>query len=185
MLVMNIWPSRASIDHFMPEKIKQLCSSVRVIIDCTEIFTQKPSSLVVNSQMFSAYKSHSTFKGLLGIAPHGPFTFISSLFSGSISDVELTKVCGLLDLLEPGDAVLADKGFTIGKLLAERNVTLITPHFMTARGQFSSDEVAQNNAITASRVHIERAIRRVKENRILLGIIPLSMLGSIALVHGS
>ena len=129
--------------------------------------------------MFSSYKSHSTFKGLLGIAPHGPFTFKSSLYSGSISDVELTKVCGILDLLEPGDAVMADKGFTIGKVLAERDVMLVTPHFLSARGQFTSDEVAQNDAITASWVHLERAIRRVKENRILQGLIPLSMLGSI------
>ena len=175
----SVWPSRAAIDYFMPATMKANFPNVRVIIDCTEIFTQKPSSLVANSQMYSSYKSHSTFKVLVGIAPHGPFTFISSLFTGSISDVELTKVSGLLDLLQPGDAVMADKGFTIGKLLAEHDVGLVIPHFLSARGQFTSDEVAQNDAITACRVHVERAIRRVKENRILQGIIPLSMLGSI------
>lgn len=175
----NIWPSRQSINKFMPDKMHKHFSSVRIIIDCTELFTQKPSSLLVNSQMYSSYKSHSTFKALVGIAPHGPFTFISSLFSGSISDVELTKVSGLLDLLEPGDSVMADKGFTIGKLLAERNVGLVIPHFLSSKGQFSSDEVAMNDAITENRVHVERAIRRVKENRILQGIIPLSMIGSI------
>lgn len=158
--------------------MRSLFPTTRVIIDCTEIFTQRPSSLLSNTQLFSSYKSHATFKALIGIAPHGPITFVSTLYSGSISDVEITKVCGLLELLEAGDSVMADKGFTIGRLLAERNVKLIIPHFLT-HGQFSAEQVAENDATTTHRVHVERAIRRVKENRILQGIVPLSMLGSI------
>ena len=65
--------------------MKEKFSTVRVIIDCTEIFTQKPSSL------FSSYNNLTTFKGLIGISPHGSVTFVSSLFSGCISDVEITK----------------------------------------------------------------------------------------------
>ena len=175
----NIWTCRELIDKLMPSIMKEKFPTVRVIIDCTEIFTQKPSSLVGNSQLFSSYKNHTTFKSLIGISPHGSVTFISSLFSGCISDVEITKVCGILNLLEPGNSVMADKGFTIAKVLSEKNVGLIIPHFLSARGQFSSNEIFENDAITASRVHVERAIRRVKENRILQGIIPLTMLGSI------
>src|SRR6218665_3270331 len=164
----------------MPSVMKEKFPSVCVIIDCTEIFTQKPSSLVGNSQLFSSYKIHTTFKGLIGISPHGSVTFVSSLFSGCISDVEITKNSEILKLLEPADSVMADKGFTIlAKLLAEQNVGLVIPHLLSARGQFDSTEVADNDAITGSRVHVERAIRRVKESRILQGIIPLTMLGSI------
>src|ERR1700733_9083807 len=150
----NIWPSLASNDKFMPSVMKEKFPRVRVIIDCTEIFTQKPSSLVSNSQLFSSYKNHTTFKGLIGISPHGSVTFVSSLFSGCISDVEITKNSGMLNLLEPGDSVMADKGFTIAKLLAEKNVGLVIPHFLSARVQFDSNEVADNDAITASRVHV-------------------------------
>jgi len=88
----NIWPSPESIDKQMPAGIKVIFPNVCVIIDCTEIFTQKPSSLLANSQFYSNYKSHTTLKAMVGIAPHGPFTFISSLFSGAISDIEITKV---------------------------------------------------------------------------------------------
>lgn len=92
----------------------------------------------------------------------------------------MTKVCGILNLLEAVDSVMADKGFTIGKLLSEQNVGLVISHFLSTRtGQFTDIEVADNDSITASRVHVERAIRRVKENRILQGIIPLTMVGSI------
>ncbi|XP_056449931.1 uncharacterized protein LOC130385452 [Gadus chalcogrammus] len=51
------------------------------------------------------------------------------LFTGSISDPELTERRGLLDLLEPGDGCMADKGFTIEKPLADRGATLIIPPF--------------------------------------------------------
>ena len=71
--------------------MKEKFPTVRVIIDCTEIFTQKPSSLVDIRQLFSSYNNHTTFKGLIGISPHGSVTFVSSLFTGCISDVEITK----------------------------------------------------------------------------------------------
>ena len=57
---------------------------------------------------FSNYKYNNTFKGLVGISPDGVITFVSSLFPGSISHKELTRRSGLLDLLEPGDSVMAD-----------------------------------------------------------------------------
>ena len=106
-----IWLPRETIRELMPECFETLYPRTRVIIDCTEIRTQQPSSLVLNSQSFSHYKGTNTFKCLLGIAPHGAITFISSLYTGCMSDVEIAKLSGLLDLLEPGDDVMADKGF--------------------------------------------------------------------------
>ena len=40
---------------------------------------QTPSSLANHSETYSSYKSHTTFKGLVGIAPSGQVTFISQL----------------------------------------------------------------------------------------------------------
>ena len=95
---------------------KYVYPTMHVIIDCTEIKTQQPSSLVLNSQVCSTYKSSCTLKCLLGIAPHGAVTFVSTLFTGCMSDVEITNLSGLIDLLEAGDDVMADKGFTIKSL---------------------------------------------------------------------
>ena len=57
-----------------------------------------------------------TYKALLGISPSGVITFVSDLWTGSTSDKQMTKLSGLLDLCEAGDAIMADKGFLISDL---------------------------------------------------------------------
>ena len=103
---------------------------MRVILDATEIYVQKPHLPELQQMTFSNYKNCNTYKGLVGISPEGVITFVSSLFPGCISDKELTRRSGLLDLLEPGDSVMADRGFDIEDLLL-RGVQLNIPPFFT------------------------------------------------------
>lgn len=121
--------SRQQVNSIMPEMFRQFCPEVGVITDCTEIRYQNPSSLMLQSEVFFSYKNTTTFKGLIGIALCGEVTFVSSLYMGPISDQELIKQSGLLDLLGPGDACMADKGFTVEKMLAEQGTILIIPPF--------------------------------------------------------
>jgi len=134
-------------------------SATRVIVDCTELNVQKPSSLVRNGQFFSAYKGHSTTKSLIGIPPPGTVTFVPMLYTGSMSDIEITKQSGLLDLLEPGDTVMSDKGFNASTLVRDRKVGLNMPAFPSG-GQFTPEEVQENQGISSLRVHVERVIPR-------------------------
>ena len=174
-----VWASRTIIDSSMPQSFKDTYPSTRVVIDCTEIRVQTPSSKVLNSEIYSNYKSHSTFKSLVGISPSGAVTFVSRLYCGSISDKSITSQSGILDLIEHGDAVMADKGFLIEDLLLARNASLIIPPFLGPKGQFSKEEVDKTHAIARLRIHIERAIRRVKEYHIFDSPIALSLAGSI------
>ena len=48
-----IWLSKETIKRYMPDCFKEVYPNTRVIIDCTEIRTQQPSSLVLNSQLYS------------------------------------------------------------------------------------------------------------------------------------
>ena len=68
-------------------------------------------------------------KLLVGIAPNGAFTFISKLWSGSTSDRKIVQESGLIDLLEEGDHLMADRGFNIRDVLTRRGVKLNIPPF--------------------------------------------------------
>lgn len=175
----NIWSSKQQILANMPTEFKDLYPSTRVIIDCTEIKTEKPSSLALNSKLYSSYKSSHTWKGLIGIAPHGAVIFISSLYTGSMSDVEITKLSGILDLLEPGDSIMADKGFVLNKILEGTGIKVNTPPFLMSQGQFTKQDIEKTQIIARLRIHVERHIGRVKEFHLFDKVIPLSMVGSI------
>jgi len=89
-----------------------------VVIDCFEVFIEKPLSLLARAQTFSDYKHHNTVKFLIGIAPQGVITYISKAWGGRASDKYITENSGILDNLQPGDIILADRGFNIEESVA-------------------------------------------------------------------
>ena len=162
-----IWPSKSECYTSMPQVFKDTYPSTRVIIDCTELFCQRPSSLTIQSSLFSHYKHPVTYKGLVGIAPSGGITFVSELYDGSISDVEIVKRCGILqkELWSDSDSLMAYRGFTIQNLLKPLGVSLNIPAFLQGREQLTMEEVTESQTIAAVRIHVERAIQRVKKFR--------------------
>ena len=169
----NLWPSRQEINNCMPQSFKISYPTTRCIIDATEIFIQMPSDPQAQQLTFSSYKNHNTFKVLVAITPTGGISFVSKLYGGNISDRQLTEMSGLLDLLEPGDSVMADRGFTIADLLDTRGVTLNIPP-MIINDQFTEKELTATRRIATLRIHIERAIGRIKNFKILTDV-PNSM----------
>ena len=174
-----IWPSRQFVDANMPACFKISYPQTRVIIDCTELFIERPSLCRSQSITYSSYKNHNTAKGLLGTSPSGYPSFVSSLYAGRTSDKKITKDCGILDLLEPNDQVMADRGFDIEDDLPS-NVTLNIPPFLDNKDQLSLDEELTTRKIASVRVHVERAIARIKNYRILHQDIPLTIAKDLA-----
>lgn len=182
----SIWPDREILKAKMPPKFKEDFPDTMVILDGTEIKTERPSSLRTQSQCYSDYKSATTLKGLVGIDPRGSFTFISMLFAGSISDKNITAKSGLLDLLQQlldcgklkkGDGVMVDKGFLIRDEIEKLGLRLFIPPFASTTCQMSAAEVALTRKIARHRVHVERAISRAKkfkivDNRVEMSIFP-------------
>lgn len=107
--------------------------------------------------------------------------FISPLYFGLISDVELTRVSGFLQELEGKDgiSVMADQGFMIRDQLKEINVELNIPPFLDGWQQLPADEVKHGRQIASLRIHVERAIGRIKQFAILQGNFPLSMVRQV------
>ncbi|XP_044169671.1 uncharacterized protein LOC122953764 [Acropora millepora] len=175
----NIWPSRELVDESMPQDFKDKYPSTRVIIDCTEVRCEMPSSLLLNTELFSSYKNHATLKALVGISPKGFFTFIGQLYFGSISDREMVERSGFLNLpfLE-GDSVMADKGFTIEDILP-LGVSLNIPPFLGMSDQMAPEDVISTQEIASLRIHVERAINKVKNFKIFDGLVPLNQFGLV------
>ena len=133
-----------------------------MIIDATEIFVEQPAIPELQQLTFSSYKNHNTYKGLIGISPTGAVVFVSDLYPGSISDKELTRRCGILDMLDKGDAVIADRGFDIEEDLILRRVRLNIPPFLRGKQQLNQAELVETRQIASLRIHVERAIERLK-----------------------
>jgi hypothetical protein len=101
-----------------------------------------PSSCRSQSITFSSYKNHNTAKGLIGISPNGYPSFISCLYAGRTSDKKITHNCGILKLLEPGDELLADRGFDNDADMPN-GVFLNIPPFLNGPPQLSEEDVAE------------------------------------------
>ncbi|XP_019616711.1 PREDICTED: uncharacterized protein LOC109464218 [Branchiostoma belcheri] len=167
------FPTQADIRANMPLQFSQY-PTTRIIIDCTEIFIEVPSAMLAQSQTWSNYKHHNTWKALVGISPNGMVTFVSKLWGGRVSDKAITRDSGLLALLESGDNVMADRGFEISDILPP-GVSLNIPPFKGDRAALSAAEVQETMDIASVRIHVERAIGRIKNYHILDGVMPITM----------
>ena len=136
------------------------------IIDGTEIFIERPSNLETQKSSFSDYKSHTTVKYLVAIDTFtGVFTFVSPGFSGNCSDRFTVQHSGLLDLLQPGQRILADKGYTARDLFAQKRCFLTIPSFLSD-GRLSGQQAIQSRLIASVRIKVENAIKRLKDFKI-------------------
>ena len=108
-----------------------------------------------------------------------PFVLFPVCTQGGISDKEITRCSRILDLLEPGDSVMADKGFNINDLRREHNVLLNILPSLESQVQFSPQDDQKTKTIVNLKIHVKWAIRRVKEYHFFDLEVPLSTLGSV------
>ena len=97
-----------------PEQFSKF-PDLKLIVDCTEIFT--------NREIYSNYKSHTTFKFLVAINACAAIVYVSRGWGGRTSDKYITaKSVDFIAALEEGDEVMADGGFDISDVLGDLGV---------------------------------------------------------------
>lgn len=169
------WPPKEKIRQHLPKDMAKY-PDLRVTIDCTEVFIERPRHLDLQAQTWSDYKKHNTVKVLIGISPNGGIIFLSKAWGGRTSDKKITSDSGFLDLLDKGDLVMADRGFPIQEDLLLRGAKLLIPPPSSGITQMIRSEVQKTKAVANARIHVERAIGRMKRYSILTGTLPISLI---------
>ena len=148
-------PSVEQVAGTLPCAFKEKFPTTFAIIDGSEIFIETPTDLHMQSSTWSQYKHHNTAKFLVACTPNGSISYVSPLYVGSISDVELTHICGFLTKLEdkPGISIMADRGFTVKDMLEKLGIGLNIPPFMEGRQQLPSEEFKRMKDCLSQNTH--------------------------------
>ena len=147
------------------------------IIDCFEIFIERPANLLARALTYSSYKSHNTMKYLVGITPQGTVSFISKGWGGRTSDKYITEHSGFLNNILFGDVILADRGFDCSDLVGAYNGELRIPAFTKGKKQLDPVDLEKTRGLASVRIHVERVIGHFRNKyKILSGTIATNLL---------
>jgi len=160
------FPSKEEIMNNMPKCFRKYIHT-RIVLDCAEVPVEKPKCLRERILTYSSYKGRHTLKFLVGVSPSGMVTFLSTMFGGRASDKKIVSESKVLDKCEYNDGVMVDKGFKIDEECLLRNLRLIRPPFVRQQKPLTKAEALQCVDIAAARVHVERAIKQLRDFDIL------------------
>ena len=96
-----LWPDRDVLFKTMPMSFIKHCPRCVIIVDCFEIFIDRPTALLARAQTFCLISTTTPSTILIGITPQGTVSFISQGWSGrAISTrqkiVACYKICSLV-----------------------------------------------------------------------------------------
>ena len=83
-----MFPSKEFLKRYHPKVFKSM-PKVRCSVDCTEFRVQTSRNFARQGNTFSTYKHANTLKCLIAVTPNGGACFVSDLFEGDTSDVEI------------------------------------------------------------------------------------------------
>uniref|UniRef100_A0A3Q1B8J6 DDE Tnp4 domain-containing protein n=1 Tax=Amphiprion ocellaris TaxID=80972 RepID=A0A3Q1B8J6_AMPOC len=170
-----IWPDKNLIRTMLPASLAEKYPNLRCILDCSETFIDKPRDRKLQAATWSDYKKHNTLKYLVDIAPNCHISFMSKAWGGRTTDRQIIQQSGFLDLVDPHDLIMADRGFPIQEDLLFKMANLVIPPPSSGLEQMCSQNVAQTKKVANVRIHVERAINRLKWFHILSSTLPVTM----------
>ena len=111
-------------------------------------------------------------KFLIGITPQGNISFISKGWGGRVSDQHLTENCGLISNLNPGDLILADRGFNIHETAGMFCAKVKRPAFTKGKKQLTPCELDRSRQLSRVRIYVERVIGVLRQKYTILQSTP-------------
>ena len=90
------WQDLDNIRQTVPPIFKQHFPRLTCIIDCFEIFINRPVNLKARAQVYSNYKKHSTVKCLISCSPLGAINFLSNGWGDRATDTYIARKAGFI-----------------------------------------------------------------------------------------
>ncbi|XP_020912312.1 uncharacterized protein LOC110250056 [Exaiptasia diaphana] len=169
-----MFPSKEILQKCLPPVFKTI-KRIRCSVDCTEFRVETARNFARQGNTYSSYKHANTFKCLIAVTPNGGSCFVSDLYEGDISDVQIFEQSGILKHIEPQDVILVDRGFTVQDLVNPLQAHINIPAFLKGRANLSAAEELSTRKIAKARVHVERFNQRLKQFKMVGRTIPLSL----------
>ena len=137
-----IWPERSELQTSMPMCFRnKFGCKITTIIDCFELFIDRPTNLTAHNLTRSNYKSHNTGKYLIGITAQETICFISKGWGGRASDQDITENSKFLKYVVNNNVIMADGGFNIVKTLGNLGAKLKIPGFTKGQDLMRAEDV--------------------------------------------
>lgn len=148
-----------------------------VVWDATNTDLEAPSDPDVNHATYSQYYGDNVTKSLIGTSCTGAIILASLALPGCIGDPLQTKVSPLaLGMMEKGDDAMADKGFTVHDTLFELGSgTHMPPKHHGGIFKFRPELGELSVKIANKRIHVERAMKRIKAYSFLKRVVAVTM----------
>ena len=138
------WQDRGNIRQVVPPIFKQHFSKLTCIIDCFEIFIDRPVNLRAQAQVYSNHKKHSTVKYLISCSPLGAINFLPNGWGGRATGTYIVRNSGFFssNFHCPGGQILADEGFPLQDDFAwSCSAEFIIPAYTKGKKRVSAKEV--------------------------------------------
>lgn len=160
------WPAREKNKKDIPRSFTRF-PDTRVILDTIEVPVQAPTCSDCRFQTYSTSKKQYALKFMIGISTKNLITFVSKIHGWNASNKFMVLSSGILETLEPGDAILMDKDYFISEECREAGVKLIQPVVMSNQQLISSKDAQYNRSVAGARVHLQRVIDKMKKFNML------------------
>lgn len=158
-----LWPNRDELQLSAPMIFRQVLRNCVCIVDCFEISIEKPRDQRGQAETYSQHKQHHTMKYLIGVTPQGKVSYISKGWGGRTSDKELSEKSGFLNRINPGDVILANKGFNVA-----HSVSLYNAAFIRGKKQLCPAKLESTQGLASVSICLEQVIKEVRNRYTIL-----------------